>query len=775
MPPPGRSPVQQGRQKKTVFNYILLGSVTVVLLYCGTFLVLHFLSRGFHGRASILKNGFNSGQKPNAGLLESDQCPAVCYTKECLRTAAEILEMLDPVINPCEDFSAYACGGYNGIPTEYSDRMVHLWSTEDEAVKVFGDLIKEIPKSLPENTLGTSLSKLRIFYDSCINTEASEENSIPTALKYLEDFGIYPWPELNNDFVFRDPDLDEALVRMAFYNQNPFFRLNMEITFLSNNDSAKGIRTGFKRDRDIIIMMRRSYESIFHSEGKLDKRKMMLIKDVLEYTVPNVTLRNEILTDVLSFDLALSDVIKKTGERARQCRRNTTGECSNAHPYKCHEEGNQLTNKWCTVAKKILDRSGFSKKNSLMPVFLHSEEYFGGLKVLLNSTSQRTIAHTMALQFFLENAFFMNIGLRRKSQIPEDEAHFFQKKYAGQMSEFGRSQFCTVWACYRLPLLAAAAFYVDKSSNTEFRDEANEIFSNVKEKSLSIVEEMTWLEGGVKEIVKDVLSKMYFFTENYFSYVSDLSKVDALYREVQISDETFLANELESRKLATALMFYSLDNLEERGLYYAIPFRFEPVFEDSFPAIGMEVGNLVFPQFTTNRPRYANFAFLGYVIGHEIGHAITLELYGPFLKNKSEALETALTEKRECFENHFSGYEIFSTGIKTRGKVSFHEDAADYFGIRSAFESFKKYQETHGTEEMLPGLHFSNEQMFFILHAQNWCSAHTPKGFARYLEDAHSPPNVRILGMDKNFDAFSEAFNCATGTPMNPAGSKCQI
>lgn len=772
---PGRSLQQHGRyamvrKKKTnVLDHSLLAGVVAILIFCGTFLLLHFLSRSYHRNAS--QSDFNSEKRPQSEFQESGPCRRICYTNECIKTAADILQMLDPTADPCQDFYRYACGGYNGVPTEHRTRDIYAWVVEDKAVKLFRELIKKIPKSIPEDTPGSSLTKIRKFYDSCIDTATSERNAVRTAIRYLEHFGIKDWPELPSTFIFSDPDLDEVLVRMALYKQRPFFEVRPQV-FRLENETGTGIPFELHPDFEMKISMAYRYVSIFHEEHVVEEEKMTQIKEILEYFIPNSTARSEILTNVLTFDFALYNLIKRTNEREERCSGNSTSECPDDVMHDCSQKGHKERDRWCKLAEEILDRSGFLKKNSPMPLLLEDKEHFQELSLFIDSANQRTIAHALAIQFFLENAFFLNSGLRRKTASLDEFKDEIPGKYMHEMPEMGRSEFCTVWVSYRLPILAETAFFVSKYNNSELRKEVNEIYSDIKEISLTTVRESSWTDSKAKDAVEKVFSKVYFMPESRLPYVTDLLKVDDLYKEVDITEENFLANDLESRKLGAVLFFRNMDNLTKIAQYNTIPFKFYPQYHDPAWAINFELGNLLFPTVTSNRPRYVNLGHFGVIVGHEISHAVEIEIFEESYENKSEVFANALEEKKECFANHYSQYEIYTSGQKIQGNVTFRENLPDYLGILAAFKSLKKYQENHGFEEMLPGLHFNNDQMFFITAAQNWCEAHTAEGLQYYLKDFHSTPHARVLGAFRNLDVFSQAFKCPSGSSMNPS-DKC--
>uniref|UniRef100_A0A8C2IHK4 Membrane metallo-endopeptidase-like 1 n=1 Tax=Cyprinus carpio TaxID=7962 RepID=A0A8C2IHK4_CYPCA len=109
-------------------------------------------------------------------------------------------------------------------------------------------------------------------------------------------------------------------------------------------------------------------------------------------------------------------------------------------------------------------------------------------------------------------------------------------------------------------------------------------------------------------------------------------------------------------------------------------------------------------------------------------------------------------------------------GITTLG-----ENIADNGGVRQAYKAYMKWVEREGEEPRLPGLEMDHKQLFFLNFAQVWCGACRPEYAIQSIKtDPHSPLEYRVLGSLQNFEAFSEAFHCARGTPMNPE-EKCRV
>lgn len=57
------------------------------------------------------------------------------------------------------------------------------------------------------------------------------------------------------------------------------------------------------------------------------------------------------------------------------------------------------------------------------------------------------------------------------------------------------------------------------------------------------------------------------------------------------------------------------------------------------------------------------------------------------------------------------------------------------------FKAYKKWASRNGKEQLLPGLDFTQEQLFFINYGQIWCNKYSKK----YLETSVSY-NVHSLG-----------------------------
>lgn len=121
----------------------------------------------------------------------------------------------------------------------------------------------------------------------------------------------------------------------------------------------------------------------------------------------------------------------------------------------------------------------------------------------------------------------------------------------------------------------------------------------------------------------------------------------------------------------------------------------------------------------------------------------------------------------------YSGEHI--NGLQTLG-----ENIADNGGLKAAFRAFTslKPEEKNLNLGSLPGLNLTENQLFFLSFAQVWCDISTPQSeHLSAMEDAHSPPRLRVLGTLANSRSFAQEYQCKPGSRMNPIDPKlhCQV
>jgi len=144
---------------------------------------------------------------------------------------------------------------------------------------------------------------------------------------------------------------------------------------------------------------------------------------------------------------------------------------------------------------------------------------------------------------------------------------------------------------------------------------------------------------------------------------------------------------------------------------------------------------------------------------------------------KNNTLE-AYKEKIKCIEQEYGNFTV--NGEHINGLQTLAENIADNGGLKAAFRAFTSLtkNDRHWNYGELPGLNLTDRQLFFTSFAQVWCDHSTPQAsHLATMEDAHSPPRLRVIGTLSNSFDFAREFKCKKGSKMNPEdpNSKCKV
>ncbi|XP_035233991.1 endothelin-converting enzyme homolog [Stegodyphus dumicola] len=102
-------------------------------------------------------------------------------------------------------------------------------------------------------------------------------------------------------------------------------------------------------------------------------------------------------------------------------------------------------------------------------------------------------------------------------------------------------------------------------------------------------------------------------------------------------------------------------------------------------------------------------------------------------------------------------------------KLKLSEDIADRGGLRAAYLAYQSWRKDHESELSLPGLNYTQNQLFFISAANAYCAMLSPDDMKIRI-----PPKFRVTEPMSDMPEFSEAFNCARNSRMN-RGFNCKV
>ncbi|KAF9129877.1 hypothetical protein BGW39_003769 [Mortierella sp. 14UC] len=206
-----------------------------------------------------------------------------------------------------------------------------------------------------------------------------------------------------------------------------------------------------------------------------------------------------------------------------------------------------------------------------------------------------------------------------------------------------------------------------------------------------------------------------------------------------------------------------------------------PTNHINFPA-----GILQPPFFHVENSEYLNYGAMGFAAGHEITHGFdnmgrNYDSMGRVKSWWTKSTERAFEEKVQCFVDQYRNFTIKGLDGKdynVNGRLTLGENIADNGGLKHAYMTWQaRYQfNPSGTIHRnfkLPGLeHITPDQLFFISFGRIWCSKERPEYLRQLIRgNAHPPWRWRAMGSVKNSHEFAQAFECPSGSPMNPLKS----
>uniref|UniRef100_A0A4X2M8P8 Kell metallo-endopeptidase (Kell blood group) n=1 Tax=Vombatus ursinus TaxID=29139 RepID=A0A4X2M8P8_VOMUR len=180
-----------------------------------------------------------------------------------------------------------------------------------------------------------------------------------------------------------------------------------------------------------------------------------------------------------------------------------------------------------------------------------------------------------------------------------------------------------------------------------------------------------------------------------------------------------------------------------------------------FPA-----GLLQPPFFSPDYPRAVNFGATGSVMARELMHIFNQYL----VPGGCQACDIpTLHGELLCLQQHYESFSL-PAGSTFNSSHALLENAADIGALVIAMQAYRKGQQKHKGETILPSLGLSPYQLFYRSYAQVMCGSPN----LQHALDLHSPPILRVHGPLSITPTFARYFNCPRGTPMNP-GRRCQL
>ncbi|XP_046579512.1 neprilysin-1-like [Haliotis rubra] len=658
-----------------------------------------------------------------------------CLTAECIKTASQLMEMMDRTVNPCEDFYQFACGQWDKtyvIPEEKSSFNT-FEKLHDELQIILKGLLEESPT--PHDCEATL--KAKVLYRSCINVSQVERVGDTPLREVLDSLG--GWPLIDATWDPSTFDLELLLGKLRGKYNAPVL---MDI-WVGADDKNSSVNI-LQIDQPKLGMPSREY--YLQAEDTLYFHayyKYML--DVAHLLGADMHMAQDELHEVLQFEIKLANVTKPQSERhdtGAIYEKMTLRELQQVTP----------TFDWVRYFNLFMPDEITEEE----PVVVFAAEYLHDMFDTVMETDRETVV----------NYIMWRVILNFAAELTESYQHVrrqYRRVLQGVKRDKIRWQKCVEYVNKRMGM-AVGSMFIRDNFKKESKDTALEMIHDIREAFNELLEENHWMDEITKSFAKQKANAM---NERigYPDFIKDSKKLDEKYNQVQFDAQQYFKNILRVEEYSAINMMRKLR---------------EPVRKDTWEQDPAVVNAFYNPNRNDIGMLSLNYGGIGVVIGHEITHGFDdkgrqYDKDGNLKQWWDEDTIQAFRNQAQCMINQYSGYQLEQIGMFLDGKNTQGENIADNGGLKQAYRAYRKWVQEHGEEQLLPGIGLSHNQLFFLNYAQIWCGKMRDEEALHKIRTAvHSPGPLRILGPLSNSLDFAEAYNCPVGSRMNPT-KKCSV
>ncbi|CAJ2510221.1 Uu.00g061210.m01.CDS01 [Anthostomella pinea] len=693
----------------------------------------------------------------------------LCLTPACIKAAADMLTNLHPnyqAIDPCENFDLYACGGY---PARFPNALPE--STLGQQVEKNQYVLRNILESpypgtsdgIPDPDDEYIFKQMVSEYNACMDADAIEVSGLAGVPDIISQIvTLFPVDEddyTSNATITTEEDYDNLARTLVYLNsvgapglglyssdidsQNPDFLVPYIQATVELGSVAALNATEITANLVNLLPSQAALDAIDHlSQGILDFALAM---------APAVEAVDESDIEALYFTTTIASVTKEMP---------------------------------ALVIDKIIQQI-VPPDYKADRIRLAFPEFWSNLSPLLANTPKST------LQTLL-------IALTYVSYAP----------YVADSTTTGEDRFDTCFNVLDLEGLAwtLSKFFVDVAYDNEAREFSSALVTRIRETFTERLDQLDWMDDATRALAKQKVANIdqkigYSETDPNARNVTALREY---YAGVNMTTSHF-NNTLSLRTWATnhTLSLLSSGAHAPRSAWSAQSraYTTNANYHGDTNDITVPAGISQRPLLDPAVPAVLSYARFAFIAGHELTHGFDTNgrLFDPERRQRNwytPSTLRAFEERTECFVHLYNNMTLlddaglpivdptttsttpssFPLAATINGTLTLAENLADAGGLTLAHAAWRRHEEataaTTRASKPLPGLNnngggpFSDDQVFFLGYAQNWCDKTTAAAALQGLgTDNHAPGFARILGPVAGSQAFREAFGCAVREP----------
>ena len=349
----------------------------------------------------------------------------------------------------------------------------------------------------------------------------------------------------------------------------------------------------------------------------------------------------------------------------------------------------------------------------------------------------------------------------------EEDFAFFQVKVTGRKVAEPRWKRCLAAVNTGVGEVAGR-YWVERAFPGESKAVADAMLGDIQDAFVKGLPALAWMDDATRERAREKAGKI--------SRKIGYPDVWRDYSALSIAPGQHAGNTMAARRFEHARNIAKLAKPVDKGEWYMVPQLVNAYYNPLNNEFAYPAGILQAPFFDRTFPASRNYGGIGAVMGHELSHGFDdqgrkFDGDGKMSEWWAPEVSARFETQAKCVVDQFNGFKL-DDGTPVQGELTLGENIGDLGGVRTAFRAF---QATASAKEPtgIPGM--TQEQVFFVAYAQNWCTVASPEyQRMQVASDPHSPARFRVIGPLQNLPEFHTAFGCAEGSAMRPA-NRCEV
>ncbi|XP_062124491.1 neprilysin-2-like [Drosophila sulfurigaster albostrigata] len=659
--------------------------------------------------------------------------------------ATKMLSYMNLTVKPCDDFYEYACGNWKNVKPERQteNKRSNLLDIVYTLADVSEQLLVSDTQLATDLGYGNEMKIAQQFYNACLNAELYPLPAAdPAYLKLIRSIGGFPaidgeaWQASNFSWFNMSAHLTNyggmGLIYEDILGKHPFqpyFKLpELGFDFIVHSDNiATNDTKGYKRNE------KRMHEYLM-ANGLSEEKTA------------------DVIAGVFAFWREALQVADRFNENEEKCEELT------------RTENLKLFSGWKDYYDIVW---GGMEHFGVYPPEHFCDFYYHELDKVC-AKHKEAVANYLAMKLL----FTMDSKLKS--------------------TKFQRES-CLLEVQSSVPYLLDKLYYT-KYITKETQSDILEIIKELREFLYEVLNNATWID---EETRKEALLKESKITTRIGSF-KDEHLTELLIREMNnltfVSD-SYTQSTINLRKFCQYMKRYNsihhklLSNKTEQ-LEFWLGMQVNAFYYLLDNSINVMSGVLHPPAYHHDWPNSLKYGTFGYLVGHELSHGFDsdssiIDSKGKIRNWWSKMFSDEFNNRIQCFIDQYNKYHVPQINRTIDGDNTKNENMADIGGLYEAINAYRLHTTHHKqlhkqdmtydmTNEQMPGIDLSPEQLFFLGFAQVWCSDYKEEHYWEELTHRHAVDKFRVIGAVSNSDDFAKAYNCPVGSPMNP-NTKCHI